>query len=284
MRVLLSNLISGAAAPENINRLSLQSPLAGSRSLFEDETLLESQLLRPDEADRLRPAVYQAFAASGDGGAVFMKAHDAWTRLADGAPLLGRSARGALYFVRDPRDVAVSFACFQARDFDELIRDMNCTRTVLGPNEAHLRQRLGDWSGHVRSWLEQTDIPVYLVRYEDLLGDAEDVLRGVLRFLGGTFDGNSDEALAIARAVRHAAFRSLQQQERETGFRERGRTERLLKDGGPFFREGRAGSWRRRLNEEQVRRIETAHAATMTRLGYSLAATDHNAFNAGGGA
>jgi hypothetical protein len=37
-----------------------------------------------------------------------------------------------------------------------------------------------------------------------------------------------------------------------------------------FFRQGRAGDWRRHLTDEQVLRIEDAHAATMTSLGYEL--------------
>ena len=53
---------------------------------------------------------------------------EAGTHLPDGMPLLGRPA---MYLIRDPRDVAA---------------------------HSRVRQRIDDWSGHVRAWLDQTDI------------------------------------------------------------------------------------------------------------------------------
>ena len=43
--------------------------------------------------------------------------------------------------------------------------------------------------------------------------------------------------------------------------------------GGKFFRRGAMGAWRDELSEEQVARIEAAHAAMMRRLGYELSTT-----------
>jgi hypothetical protein len=40
-----------------------------------------------------------------------------------------------------------------------------------------LRQKLGGWSGHTASWLDQTDLPVYLIRYEDLCNNAAGAAR-----------------------------------------------------------------------------------------------------------
>ena len=47
-----------------------------------------------------------------------------------------------------------------------------------------LPQPLLTWSGHVASWLEQGELPMHVVRYEDMLADPEGGFGGVLRFTG----------------------------------------------------------------------------------------------------
>lgn len=256
MRVLLSNLTSGGERPEDINDLSRRDGIASSRSTFEWQTLVDSDLLTADEIERLRPAAHDADAASRP-GAAFIKAHDAYTRLPDGTPLLGRAARAALYLVRDPRDVAVSLAFHAGSGLDEAISLMNRPNGAFGGSHLQVRHRLTDWSGHVRGWLGQTDLPVHLIRYEDLQADTLEVFRRALDFLGVHCDKK-----AVARAVCHADFAELQRQERENGFRER------VEGQAMFFREGCVGGWRRHLSAAQVRAVETAHAAAMARLGY----------------
>lgn len=260
MRILLSNLMAGGREAEDINRLALADGVASSRGLFEAATLVDSRLLTADEIDRMRPAIYEADAAERE-GAGLVKAHDAYTRLPDGTPLLGRAARAAVYMVRDPRDVAVSLAFHIDDDPDDAIGYLNRPDSTFGASNRQVRQWLNGWSGHVTSWLDQTDIPVHVVRYEDLQADTTGVLRRTLDFLGATCDDDT-----LAAAVRFASFVELQRQERLSGFAER--TSRTT----PFFRTGVVGDWRRHLDRGQVARIEAAHADVMARLGYPLGA------------
>jgi hypothetical protein len=127
-----------------------------------------------------------------------------------------------------------------------------------------LRQKLAGWSDHVASWLDQRDIPVRLVRYEDLQADTLGALRRVLDFAARPADES-----ALQRAVAYAGFAQLRQQEKDKGFRETPRPW----TGGEFFRRGKTGGWRDELTAEQVKRIETDHAAMMRRLGYELTST-----------
>jgi aryl sulfotransferase len=268
MRILLSNLTGQPGAPRDINNLSLPGDsMASSRAMFEDQTLVDSHLLLPHEIEAWRPAVHDANAVSKNSMS-FIKGHDCWTHLADGTPLLGRAARAALYLTRDPRDVAVSFAFYLAISLDRTIELMNRPDSTLPPSSSHIRQRLGDWSGHVRSWLDQTDVPVLPIRYEDLQADTAGALRRALHFLGISFEDFEDgtaEKDAVSHAVRHADFAELQRQERDRGFAESSGKQEF------FFRQGRVGDWRNHLSEVQTRRIESAHGTTMERLGYAPA-------------
>jgi hypothetical protein len=264
MRILLSNLTGESRGPEDINNLSPRGDnIASSRALFEDQTLIDSYLLLPHEIEALRPAVHDGHAVS-RATTAFIKVHDCWTHLPDGTPLLGRAARAALYLVRDPRDVAVSFAFFLAASIDRTIELMNRPRSTFGPCHLNVRQPLDDWSGHVRSWLDQTEIQVHAVRYEDLQTDATGSFRQALHFLGVSFENEAAAKDSVARAARHADFAELRRQERERGFAEQSVRR------GPFFRQGRMGDWRHHLSEAQARRIESAHGITMQRLGYEL--------------
>jgi aryl sulfotransferase len=268
-RIFLANLAAGENGPADINDLDERGGIASSRHDFEAATLLDSGLISHDDIDRLRPRVYERIAVEATGQR-WIKVHDAYTLTADGEPMLGRdTARAAVYLVRDPRDVAISLAYHNSTTIDDAIKLMNAADGALcRPRKGmaqQLRQQLQGWSGHVTSWLAQTDVRVHMVRYEDLLADPVTNFAAALRFA----DRPTTEA-EIERAVRHANFAELQRQESEKGFAER--TSRTA----PFFREGRTGLWRDKLSCEQIERIERAHAPTMERLGYRCTARAHS--------
>jgi hypothetical protein len=195
----------------------------------------------------------------------YVKVHDAYTH-AQGEPLLAgaRGATGAVVIVRDPRDIASSLAHHNVESLDDTIAFMHDdTAAFSGATDRQpfqLRQRLGSWSTHVDGWLAQTDIPVHVVRYEDMQTDPASALRGVLRFCG--HDAGEPD---IARAAARSAFADIKRQEQATGFREAPHPE--TRD---FFRRGEAGAWRDELTAAQAARIEADHAAMMQRLGYAL--------------
>lgn len=276
-RMLVANL-AATDRPVDINNLSERGGIASARSPFDYLTLIDSGLLTHDEADCLRPRVYEELrrgepddeydARQPSERVRFVKCHDAYTTTAHGEPLLGGAsgADGAIVIVRDPRDVVPSFANHSHSNLDAAIDFLNdaagafCGKGHQQSNQ--LRQQLRGWSGHTESWLTQRDIPVHLVRYEDMKADTAGTLRRALAFA----EREASDA-DIDRAVRFADFSELKRQETEIGFREA--PPRISKG---FFRRGEAGAWRDELTAEQVARIEAAHAPMMQRLGYTLSA------------
>lgn len=262
MRLLFANLLSGGDQPADINDMPGKEGIATARHTFEEQAAVDSTLLTLDEIERLRPAVHDGEAAERSKAAV-IKVHDAYLRLADGTPLLGTAARAALYMIRDPRDVAVSLSFHSNLPVFKAVRHLNDPNNMLRHPQTQIDHRLTSWSNHVAGWLDQRDVPVHLIRYEDLLLDTAAVFARALDFLGAQWtDGE------VERAVRHASFAELRQQEAEKGFRER------TSKAAPFFRSGHAGDWRDRLAPELVRQIEQANAAMMDRLGYARNAVD----------
>ena len=270
MRLLLANIQTTDGSPVSINSLEARS-FVHSRRLFDLRTLVDSALLLPNESATLRSGVIDEYIDE-QNSPVFAKVHDAWTHGAPGVPMLGRRARAALYLVRDPRDVVVSYAFHNEDRLDAVIETLNNPAACLLGSVGAFPQRIGDWSGHVNSWRDQTDVPVHVIRYEDLHRDTARALRQVVEWLGSRFDSESEMADAVLRAVRSSELRELQRQEREKGFRIRPAAT-LSPDASLFFRQGRIGDWRNHLSSEQVRVIEAAHGETMLDLGYELEGT-----------
>ena len=260
VRALLTNYLGGGETPASINALAGGSAFR-SRELFDEELGVSSSDLTPEEILRHRALLHELLAADLPRPA-FVKVHDAFLRTAEGVPLFPPAVTlGAVYVVRNPLDVAVSYARFWNWPLARGVAELNDPAAALARSAKRLHdvlpEPLSTWSGHVTSWLDQREFPVQVVRYEDLLADPAAALAAVLRFAGIEPDDRR-----VARAVGHARFDTLRAQEERSGFHEKPPTARL------FFRAGRAGAWREALSREQVRTLVDAHAPLMERFAY----------------
>ncbi|MEW5770399.1 MAG: sulfotransferase domain-containing protein [Pseudomonadota bacterium] len=259
-RAFIANLISESAEPVDINKLP---PDGNSRASFDAATGLDSTHLLPEEIDRLRPVYYDRVSAASRDAPCFYKIHDAWRRLSDGQVLFPPEAtRCSIYIVRNPLDVAQSFAHFLCRDLDRVIAEMNDDDYYLNREERNitrmLPQKISDWSSNVLSWLEApADMKVHLIRYEDMLRNPlQTFTRAVCAF------GLDKDEAAILQAIAHSSFATLKAMELKSSFREK------PPKADSFFRTGRSGAWRAVLSDAQVAALIAKHHAVMRRLGY----------------
>lgn len=245
----------------DINNLG-DGPIASSSEVFEDLLGVSVADLTADEIERYRPAVYRLRAA-GLSAPSFIKAHDAFTLIDGWEPLFPANiTAGIVYIVRNPLGVVPSLAAHAGIDIDRAI-DRICDESFVmaksnGAGADQLPQRLRSWSGHVRSWVDESDGRILIVRYEDLHADTVDALHNII-----CFSGLRPDSLRLRRAVGAAAFGRLKARESEVGFRER-----APRSSAPFFRRGAVDSWRDELTDQQVSRIIDAHRPMMRRFGY----------------
>lgn len=264
MRAFISNLKKGTGEAVDINQLNT-GEIASSYGWVEQALGVEIDEMSQDEIDRLRPQAY-AWLTREAAEPEYHKIHDAYTRLRDGQPLFpAHAARGTLYIVRNPLDVAISFAHHCHCDIDQAILNMGDPAfSFCGSGKrlhSQLRQKLLSWSGHVESWLDAPGMSRMVVRYEDMQANPLETFTAAARFL----ELPSDEP-SILRALDNCKMETLQKQEAGKGFKER------MPKAASFFRKGIVGDWVETLTREQVDAIIRNHEQVMARLGYLDAA------------
>ena len=265
MRLLLANLLSNRNEPISINDIELNTRSLVRRTDIEDLTLIDTDLLTPDESLLLRARIAVAIIAEAAAKQelLFVKTHDAYCCLPDGTPFLGQAGpRKAIYVVRDPRDVAVSLSFHMSCTVDKAIEYLSNERFCI-PNiekqlTSQLPQHLLSWSNHVTSWIKQQDVLIHIIRYEDLREEPFSVFSAAVAFLG--IDASRER---IEQAIRFSDFATLQEQEIQKDF-----CERHPNSSARFFREGRAGGWIDVLTERQSATIVANHQEAMMQLGY----------------
>jgi len=212
----------------------------------------------PEEIARVRPEVQRLHAASRS-HPFLMKTHLIMARCYGFSTINLDVTLAAIYIVRNPLDVAISYAHHSAQRIDDIIAQMADPILRALVSELNVYDFVGSWSSHVASWMSVFDRPVFVMRYEDMLRSPLEVFGRLAGFLRLT--PTRDQ---LQRAIDKSSFSELSRQERENGFIEKPAAAKK------FFRTGTADQWRDVLNKEQVQRIVYAHAPMMQRAGYLL--------------
>lgn len=223
---------------------------------------LPTTYLRAEEAFAELPALLEEHSKSLD-EVQFIKTHLSYRPGPNDASIFaGTYTRRAVVIVRNPLAIAPSLAHHMRLDLDDAIATMADPRYRLAGDSVRVTtqipQQLGDWNSHTLGWLEQTDVPVSLVRYEDLQESPEDTVARVLLECGVPVVRER-----VAAAVAATRFSALRAQEEQHGFRES-----MLHL--PFFRRGESDSWREELSPDQINRVLESHGDVMHQLGYDI--------------
>ena len=261
-RALISNLKNDMDEPVHINKLRTEG-IAGARDLFDQSTLIKSSDLTDDEIDQMRSSLYIYESSKVPESATYIKkTHDAFTYVKDEVALLNSLAtKCAVYIIRNPLDVAVSYAAHNGSDIDTAIKVMHdpthCLSSKANGISNQHRQKLLTWSEHVNSWINQTQLELLIIRYEDLQFDSFATVTKLAEFIGLPSD-----AANISRAIENSSFSRLKSQEQESNFKEK------PSKMGSFFREGKVGGFKNVLHQAQINYIVDMNKDIMNQFGY----------------
>jgi hypothetical protein len=256
LRAFLHNFLRDPDRPYDINKLTDVTAGESQTSWYRAIDPEFDQHHSDERARELRPLVHRAISQRSP-DTVLVKTHNALVE-EEGHPLVNLEVTsGAVYIVRNPLDVVISFSHHNGKTIDEMIDFMNAKTAQTVATAVNVYEHYGQWSEHVASWTATPSPTLHVMRYEDMLANPWKSFSGLTKFLG-----LAAPRARIEKAIRLSSFRVLKEQEQRGGFRER--PARMA----AFFREGKAGQWRKILTPAQVSAIVAVHREQMARFGY----------------
>jgi hypothetical protein len=255
-RIFLANYLLGSLEPIPINqvhRIGIGDSVANAYRIVNGG--------RYDPMDvmghlRLRERVLRGIVNNG-ADMNFVKTHNAKDRAFGVELILPRYTRAAVYILRNPLDVAVSYARHYGQMPSQAAESISRPDNTTSADPTSVKQYLGNWSDHVTGWTDTTEFPVHVMRFEDMKADPQKAFAGLLRFLA-----IPNEPERLERAVRFSSFDEMKRQESVTPFIERST------NLDRFFHTGETGQWKAALSREDVAFLRERHGKVMAKYGY----------------
>ena len=193
----------------------------------------------------------------------YLKTHNAMCTVNNHKFTNIQNTLGAIYIVRDPRDVLISYSSYMEKSMDETLKFMLNKETYeVGEFKKKIYNKtlLGSWSDHYNSWKNYKSREIIIIKYEDMVNSASSTFLKVLTYLSKIIKIDVDHT-KMDKAIEETSFKNLKNLEINEGFK-------TNPSKNEFFRKGVVGDWREKLNKEQVEKIEKAFEAEMIELGY----------------
>ena len=255
-RALLANYIAGGAEGVDINKLPTFALADSGMWAYERAA---GRPLPNATLEDIMPLKAKAHAAIANvnQNLVFAKTHSA-LRMMFGVPTITPDVTaGAVYIIRNPLDVALSYADHYGLSHADTVDAMASDQLITIGRADRAPEYLGNWSAHVRGWTRAPGLARTVLRYEDMQEDAGKALAQVLEMLRQPIN-----QATLSQAVKNSTFKALRNQEALKGFNEKSRNQ------DRFFRSGKAGQWRTDLAPDLVARVVDHHRDVMAEFGY----------------
>ena len=196
------------------------------------------------------------------------KTHSAFFKRSNGVSFCNfESSLGAIYIVRDPRNVVTSYAHHYSITVDEAFNQISDKELFLKKTNLHPDVFISSWSLNYLSW-KNANIPLLLIKYEDLVKNTKQKLIEVFNFfqtLGMNKSMYDDKKLD--NVIKSTQFSKMQKLEKEIGFAE-SVVDKKTNKKIPFFNLGPSNNWNNTLDSNLTNKIEKVFSKEMEELGY----------------
>lgn len=260
LRLILEAYYNGGELASISDRMK-ESGMYGSRTVLNEFLGFETSDLSEKQLYYFRDKAYRWFAERKTIPR-FIKVHEAFYGNGRSQAILPLSiTKQIVYLVRNPLDVLPSFAHYGGATLEKSCAWLNEDEFTLSREKngysVQMPQWLLSWSEHVKSWTEQKDCPVVVIRYEDMVAAPYEAFSKVIT----ACDGMVDEG-RLRQSIENCRFERVCKLEADGGFSEAPSSERS------FFRKGKVGGWRESLPEAIVTKVTEKHAEVMARFDY----------------
>ena len=190
----------------------------------------------------------------------FFKTHAANIKI-DGFDYTNQdTTKCAIYIVRDPRDVVLSYSKFSGLNIDDVIKIIKDEKFTVKNKESQYFTHWSRWDYHASSWLIP-NYPKIVIKYEDMIDKPIQTIMKLIMFLKSVGIVSDFTDQKIINAVESTDFTNLNKMETELGFEE-------SIYGTKFFNIGKKNQWKKSLSTLHAQDIEKSFAETMKKFGY----------------
>ena len=179
---------------------------------------------------------------------------------------------GAIYIVRDPRNVITSLKNHYDINYDDALNFIKSERKFIydfnKENDYSDFQIISSWENNYQSWKNNKVFPIKFIRYEDLEKETFKVFKNIIEFFGSIGgDKKPFERKKAINAINSTSFETLKNLEKNKGF-----VEQVLsindKKKIPFFYLGPKNNWKKILKKDIQQNIEKNFNQSLKDLNY----------------
>ena len=202
----------------------------------------------------------------------FLKTHNILGSINNSNFTNKKNTIGAIYIVRDPRNVLTSLQNHYELSKDEALKFMLSEKKYI--HDYHTKNDFSDfqfissWEKNYQSWINQKILPVKLIRYEDLNVNTLDVLKEIIEFIQNTIQEKKDfNFLKAQNAVKSTNFENMKNMEKKSGFLEsilsKNDTKKI-----PFFHLGPKNDWKSIFDKSYQKKLNSIFKNNLKELNY----------------
>ena len=183
----------------------------------------------------------------------FLKTHNALIELGNIKFTTPRYTLGVIYILRDPRNMITSLKNHTDISYDEALNFITNDETILYDtkvNDFDATHYISSWQMHYKSWLLNKVFKKFVIKYEDLENNTEEVFNRLILFLNSLIRNEQViDKNKFHNAIKTTSFKNLQSKEIKGEFTENAislKTNKKVK----FFNLGSKNKWEKILPEK----------------------------------
>ena len=205
----------------------------------------------------------------------FLKTHNAFGAVNKNQFTDNLNSIGAIYIIRDPRNVITSLKNHYELDSDQalkwMINENNYIYDTFNFDKDGYSdfQFISSWSMNYKSWMVQKKIPVKIVKYEDLLNKTFYIFKDIVEFINKTANNSEKvDKKKLKNSVKSTFFSNLKKNEEINGFSEAMISKKNNKKI-PFFNLGPKNDWKKILDEDLKIKLNDVFKKNLIELSYN---------------
>ena len=180
---------------------------------------------------------------------------------------------GAIYIVRDPRNLITSMTHHYSLNYDEaykILIDQNASLLEKSlENDFSNFTFLGSWSNHYKSWKNSKDFETLFLKYEDLENNKYETFKKIVQFINNLKKKKiSINEKKLLNSIKSTNFSNLRNKEENEGFEESVYSKSGEKKR--FFNLGFNNRWQKILPKNILLKLNNNLQNDLNDLGYEI--------------